>query len=88
MGASPRLHYTSSYVLRVAAAAQSVGPYGRVIGVDMTDNQIAVARQYEDWHRDRFGYATSNVEFHHGQIEDLASVGIQVIDNSLATITA
>ncbi|GAU66952.1 methyltransferase [Streptomyces sp. NBRC 110611] len=54
--------------------AQLVGPNGRVIGVDMTDEQLAVARRHQSWHTDRFGYA--NTEFHQGCIEDLAAVGI------------
>ncbi|WP_269475740.1 methyltransferase domain-containing protein [Streptomyces gossypiisoli] len=54
--------------------AQLVGPTGRVIGVDMTDEQLAVARRHTDWHAQRFGYA--NVEFRRGYIEDLAAAGI------------
>ncbi|UGQ10476.1 methyltransferase domain-containing protein [Yinghuangia sp. ASG 101] len=54
--------------------AQLVGPAGRVIGVDMTDEQLAVARAHTDWHAERFGYA--NVEFRHGYVEDLAAAGI------------
>lgn len=54
-----------------------VGESGRVIGVDMTDEQLAVARSHRDWHRKRFGHARSNVEFHLGFIEDLATAGIE-----------
>ncbi|GAA2121296.1 methyltransferase domain-containing protein [Streptomyces synnematoformans] len=54
--------------------SQLVGPQGRVIGVDMTDEQLAVARRHLDFHADRFGYA--NVEFRQGYIEDLAAAGI------------
>ncbi|MGW0825391.1 methyltransferase domain-containing protein [Streptomyces sp. NPDC002845] len=54
--------------------AQLVGPAGRVIGVDMTAEQLAVARRHQDWHAERFGYA--NVEFRQGHIEDLAAAGI------------
>jgi ubiquinone/menaquinone biosynthesis C-methylase UbiE len=53
-----------------------VGPHGRVIGIDMTDEQLAVARSHVDWHTRRFGYATPNVEFVQGYIEDLAGAGI------------
>ena len=53
-----------------------VGPTGRVIGVDMTDEQLAVAEEYKDWHRERFGFAQSNITFHKGYIEDLAELGI------------
>lgn len=51
-----------------------VGARGRVIGVDMTEEQLAVARRHQAWHADKFGYA--NVEFRHGYIEDLAGADI------------
>lgn len=54
--------------------SQLVGPQGRVIGVDMTDEQLAVARRHLDWHAGRLGYA--NVEFRTGYIEDLVATGI------------
>lgn len=57
-------------------AAQLVGPSGRVIGVDMTEEQLDVARRNRDSHMDRFGYAEPNVTFHQGTIEDLAILGI------------
>lgn len=53
-----------------------VGPKGKVIGIDMTDEQLAVARKHQDYQRQRFGYATSNVEFIQGYIEDLEGAGI------------
>jgi arsenite methyltransferase len=53
--------------------AQLVGSQGRVVGVDMTVEQLAVARQYLDYHSEQFGYA--NVEFHQGYIENLSALG-------------
>ena len=53
-----------------------VGPAGRVIGVDMTAEQLAVARRHVDWHTARYGYARPNVEFKQGYIEDLEGAGI------------
>ncbi|MFT5782036.1 MAG: arsenite methyltransferase [Pseudomonas sp.] len=53
--------------------AQLVGSQGRVVGVDMTIEQLNVARQYLDFHAEQFGYA--NVEFHQGYIENLAALG-------------
>ena len=53
-----------------------VGPTGRVIGVDMTAEQLDVARGYRDWHAERYGHAASNVAFVEGYIEDLAACGI------------
>ena len=54
-----------------------VGEHGRVIGVDMTAEQLAVASRHQAWHTERFGYQKSNVEFHEGYIEDLAACGIK-----------
>lgn len=56
--------------------SQLVGPRGRVIGIDMTEEQLAVARKHLDWHMKLFGYSQPNVEFHQGFIEDLAALGI------------
>lgn len=53
-----------------------VGEHGRVVGVDMTAEQLAVARRHRDWHAERFGYAASNVEFVEGYIEDLGACGL------------
>lgn len=50
------------------------GARGRVIGVDMTEEQLAVARRHQDWHAQRYGFA--NTDFRHGYIEDLAGAGI------------
>ena len=53
-----------------------VGPKGRVIGIDMTPEQLEVARRHRDWHAQRYGYSHSNVEFLDGLIEDLAASGL------------
>ncbi len=53
-----------------------VGPQGRVTGIDMTAEQLDVARRHRGWHAERFGHAQSNVEFVEGFIEDLAAAGI------------
>jgi ubiquinone/menaquinone biosynthesis C-methylase UbiE len=53
-----------------------VGPQGTVIGVDMTEDQLAVGQKHRDYHADAFGYARSNVIFLRGFIEDLESLGI------------
>jgi len=54
-----------------------VGPNGKVIGVDMTDEQINVAKKFISYHTDKFGYKKPNVEFIKGYIEDLNEIGIQ-----------
>src|ERR1041385_1898590 len=51
-------------------AAQVVGPSGRVIGVDMTDAMLEVARRNAPIVAERLGYA--NVEFRKARIQDLA----------------
>lgn len=51
-----------------------VGPRGRVIGLDMTEEQLAVARRHQAWHAAKFGCA--NTDFRQGYIEDLAGAGI------------
>ena len=63
-----------------------VGANGRVIGVDMTPEQLEVARRHQAWHAEKFGFATSNVSFHQGLIEDLRSVGIA--DNSVDVVVS
>lgn len=61
----------------VYALAQLVGEEGQVVGVDMTDEQIGIAREYEDWHAEKFGFAKSNVEFHQGYIEKLGDLPLE-----------
>ncbi|MBT4502021.1 MAG: methyltransferase domain-containing protein [Gemmatimonadetes bacterium] len=51
-------------------AAQVTGPDGRVIGVDMNDDMLALAHKYREEMASRMGYA--NVEFRKGKIQDLA----------------
>jgi arsenite methyltransferase len=63
-----------------------VGGKGRVVGVDMTAEQLAVAREHQDYHAAQFGYATSNVEFIDGEIENLQATGLA--DNSFDIIVS
>lgn len=63
-----------------------VGESGRVIGIDMTEEQLAVAKEHCDWHAERYGYAQSNVEFKQGYMEDLAGAGIA--DNSIDLVVS
>uniref|UniRef100_A0A0G4FAB4 Arsenite methyltransferase n=1 Tax=Chromera velia CCMP2878 TaxID=1169474 RepID=A0A0G4FAB4_9ALVE len=58
----------------VYVLAQFVGETGRVVGVDMTDEQLETARQFEDWHREKFGFGKKNTEFIKGHIEELLSL--------------
>ena len=57
--------------------SQLVGESGSVTGIDMTDEQLEVANKHLDWHRERFGYARSNVNFVKGNIQDLSAAGIE-----------
>lgn len=52
------------------------GPQGRVIGVDMTDSQLEVAKRHVDYHAKAFGHRETNVSFVKGYIEDLAGAGL------------
>jgi len=54
-----------------------VGPSGFVTGVDMTDEQLAVANKYVSEWTQSMGYAEPNMRFLKGQIEDLQSADIQ-----------
>ena len=68
----------------VYIASKLVGESGRVIGIDMTVEQIDTALKYQEHQRERFGYKTSNVRFMQGYIEDLKSLGIE--DNSIDVV--
>ncbi len=61
----------------VYALAQLVGPKGEVVGVDMTPEQIAVARAHVDWHTRKFGFKKSNVRFLDGYIEKLDQLDLK-----------
>jgi len=57
-----------------------VGSQGHVHGVDMTDEQLAIARKYIQYHTDLFCYDSPNVEFHKGFIEDLNMIPSGSVD--------
>ncbi|MGH8509839.1 MAG: methyltransferase domain-containing protein, partial [Gammaproteobacteria bacterium] len=52
-------------------AARRVGPSGRVIGVDMTDEMLALARRNTPLVAANLGYAAPNTEFRKGHAEAL-----------------
>jgi len=56
--------------------ARLVGAGGHVTGVDMTAEQLAVARRHVDWHAERFGYAEPNTVFVEGDIERLDALDL------------
>ena len=51
-------------------AAQIVGPQGHVIGVDLNDDMLALARKYQADMAEKIGHP--NVTFRKGRIQDLA----------------
>lgn len=59
----------------VYALAQLVGATGDVVGVDMTDEQLAVAKTHQAYHVDAFGY--ENVRFIQGFIEKLDELNLE-----------
>jgi arsenite methyltransferase len=63
-------------------AAQIVGAKGRVIGVDMTNDMLDVARRNAPIVGERLGFA--NVEFRKGRIQDLA-LDLEALDRELKT---
>lgn len=68
----------------VFLVSKLVGPRGHVIGVDMTDEQLAVARRHLDEQTRRFGFDRPNVTLRQGYIEDLAAAGVE--DNSVDVV--
>ena len=62
-------------------ASQVVGPQGRVIGVDLNDDMLAVARGARGVVAERIGH--DNVAFLKGRIEDLAT-DVEALDRRLA----
>ncbi|WP_444904883.1 methyltransferase domain-containing protein [Microbulbifer sp. CnH-101-E] len=55
--------------------SQLVGASGEVVGIDMTDEQLQVARQHQGYHAEKFGY--DNITFLHGYIEKLDELGLE-----------
>lgn len=58
-------------------ASKLVGEQGSVVGIDMTDEQLKVANDHIEYHREKFGYQTSNVEFIKGNIEELDQLNLE-----------
>jgi arsenite methyltransferase len=60
----------------VYVLAQLAGEGGRVVGMDMTEEQLAVAQRHREYHRRGFGHARDNVAFVQGYIERLDELGL------------
>jgi SAM-dependent methyltransferase len=65
-------------------ASGLVGPEGSAVGVDMTDEQLALARKHIKSQTANFGYKVPNMDFKKGFIEDLKTIGIE--DNSVDVV--
>ncbi len=63
-----------------------VGARGRVIGVDMTGEQLDVAKKHAAFHAERFGYGKTNTEFKQGYMEDLAA--LDIADHSVDVVVS
>lgn len=61
-------------------ASQVVGPEGKVIGVDMTDDMLEVARRNAPIVAEKAGH--SNVEFRKGRIQDL-QLNLELLEEKL-----
>lgn len=61
-----------------------VGPDGKVIGVDITEEQLDVARSHASAQMRVFGYEKTNVEFRQGYMENLGELGLA--DNSVDVV--
>ncbi|MFT6905704.1 MAG: arsenite methyltransferase [Oleiphilaceae bacterium] len=66
--------------------SQWVGEQGRIVGVDMTEAQLNVALEHEQFHADLFGYEIKNTEFKLGFIEKLDELNLP--DNSFDIIVS
>lgn len=60
----------------VYALAGLVGENGTVVGVDMTDEQLDVAKRHVDFHAEAFGFQRPNASFKKGYIERLGELGL------------
>lgn len=66
------------------ALSALVGENGSIVGIDMTDEQLAIANEHIDYHAKQFSYAKPNVQFLKGYIEKLDELNLP--DNSFDII--
>lgn len=57
--------------------SQLVGESGKVVGIDMTDEQLQVAKNHSEYHAKKFNYKKSNVEFIKGDLEQLDKLDLE-----------
>ncbi len=63
-------------------AAQIVGKCGKIIGIDMNDDMLALARKHQADMAEKLGY--DSVEFRKGNIQDLG-LDLEVLERRLST---
>ena len=72
--------------------SQLVGQHGEVIGIDMTSEQLEIAKSYADYHSNKFGF--KNFQFHQGYIEKLEMLDFEpgsfdvVVSNCVLNLSA
>ena len=55
----------------VYLAAALVGPKGRVVGIDLTPEQLDIARKHRRYHAETFGWPEENVRLVEGDVLDV-----------------
>lgn len=63
-----------------------VGQTGQVVGIDMTQEQLAVAQEYVGYHTQLYGYNKPNVSFQLGNLEQLGQ--LDLLENSFDIIVS
>lgn len=56
--------------------SQFIGENGKVVGIDMTNEQIEKAISYKDYHTKKNNYTKSNIDFKKGYIENLEELDL------------
>jgi len=59
------------------ALSSMVGERGSVTGVDMTEEQLVVAKKYQGFHKEQLNYEQSNIRFLHGYLEQLDKLALE-----------
>ena len=58
--------------------ASLAGKKGRVVGVDMTKEQIEIAQKHKKYHEELFDLEDKNLKFVHGKIENILDTSLQL----------
>ena len=72
--------------------SQLVGEFGEVIGIDMTFEQLDIAKNYSEYHKKKFGF--KNFHFYQGYIEKLDKLNFEpssfdlIVSNCVLNLSA